>query len=156
MQILSQDKSGKWKMSQSRLHPGRGKPPLPFRCKKWPHVFLLVSIQQQRWIPSSFPPKTPTKPNLGPKTTTCSGHSDSCHTLGIFFFKRRRTDAMWGWKDFGWCWGKFAYFSKRVQVTSRRKLLTFWIEGIYLLVAFWFPIGTYLFDWIWKLKKKTR
>ena len=149
MQLLSQDKKkgGKW-VSHDCILGGENHP--AFALQKNCHTFFVWGFQfnnKGEFRPA--PPPTPTKPTSDQRLQLAAATA----TVAIPW-EPNRCDV--GWKEFGWCWGDLRTFQKRVQVTSRRNLLTFWIEGIYLLVAFWFPIGTYLFDWIWKLKKKTR
>lgn len=158
MQILSQDQK-KWKAENESvtITSWEGKttqPPCLFVAKKWPHVFLgLVSIQQQRWIPSTPPPQNPDKTQPRTKDYNLQRPQRQLPYPANFYL---RTNAMWGEKNLDDAGGDLRTFKKEFKSPQRRNLLTFWIEGIYLLVAFWFPIGTYLFDWIWKLKKKTR
>lgn len=146
--------SGKW-VGHDYILGGENHPTtLPFRCQKMATRFFGVGFNSTTKVNSVHPPpQNPDKTQPRTKDYNLQRPQRQLPYPANFYL---RTNAMWGEKNLDDAGGDLRTFKKEFKSPQRRNLLTFWIEGIYLLVAFWFPIGTYLFDWIWKLKKKTR
>lgn len=90
MQILSQDKKKKWKMSRSRLQSVEGKttqPPCLFVAKKYATRFFVGfnSTTKGEFRPAP-PQKTPTKPTSDQRLQLAAATATVAIPLGMFFF----------------------------------------------------------------------